>query len=347
MVAMPISGDWVTVVDDEPWIRDILVRAAQSRNYRCQTAASAEEALALLNQRLTAVVVTDLRMPGFNGIWLVREIKRRWPGTGIIIVTAGDDKEGAIACLNAGADRYFLKPIDLAEFHHALDATNQSVRLLRQQERYREHLEQEVHQQARRVRHTFLSAIDSLVRTLEARHSYTKGHSLRVRRYALQLGRALDLDLRQRKQLSLAAKLHDIGKVGTPEGILNKAGRLTDAEFALVREHPVMGERILRPIIRTPAVLAAIRGHHERLDGTGYPDGLKGKAIPLLARIIAVADCFDSLTTSRAYRAAMPVAQALNVLHAEAGSHFEPVFVQIFSKIATASKRKALQSQFD
>jgi HD-GYP domain-containing protein (c-di-GMP phosphodiesterase class II) len=151
-----------------------------------------------------------------------------------------------------------------------------------------------------------------------------------VRRYAQRLAAGLGLDLRSRRRLSLAAKLHDIGKVAIPETILNKRGPLTPEEFGLVQEHPVIGERILAPIIRSRMVLAAIRGHHEALDGTGYPDGLCGERIPLLARIITIADCFDAMTSSRAYRGALPVAEALDNLRAGAGKRFEAAFVRTF-----------------
>jgi response regulator RpfG family c-di-GMP phosphodiesterase len=323
----------VTVVDDEPLAQDVLVRAARSWAYDCQAAGSAEQALHLLESRLTPIVVTDLRMPGRGGIWLVREIRRRWPQVAIIVVTAGDDSDAAIECLNAGAQHYFLKPINLDEFRHALEVTARTWMLKQENERYRNHLEQTVRRQTRRLRVNYLAAIESLVRAIEERDTYTAGHSIRVRRFALQLAKALGLSRLQRKRLSLAAKLHDIGKIGIPEAILNKPDKLTAAEYAIVKEHPVKGERVLAPIIRNRAVLAAIRGHHERLDGTGYPDGLSGNQIPLLARIIAIADCFDALTTSRAYRSAMPVPQALDVLHRDAGTHFEPRFVEAFLEV--------------
>jgi response regulator RpfG family c-di-GMP phosphodiesterase len=331
---MPPGVDWtaatVTVVDDEPAVRDVLQLAARSWQYECQAAESAEHAVQLLESKATAVVVTDLRMPGKGGIWLIHEIQRRWPRIGIIVLTAGDDSNAARECLNAGADRYFLKPVNLEEFRQGLEATLRTVRTEWELECYRRQLEHTVHLQMGRVRRTFLSAIDSLVRTLEARDPYTKGHSLRVRRYALSLGRALELDVRLRQQLSLAAKLHDIGKVGVPEDILNKPSPLAPAEEDVIRQHPQIGERILKPIIRKRAVLAAIRGHHERLDGRGYPDGLSGDQVPLLARIIAIADSFDALTTSRAYREAWSVSRALAELQAGAGSHFDPVLVRVF-----------------
>ena len=187
--------------------------------------------------------------------------------------------------------------------------------------------------QTRTLRRTFLSAIDSLVRTLEARDPYTSGHSFRVRDYTGRLADALDLSAKQKSQLRLAAKLHDIGKVGMPDGILNKSTPLTAEEIGEVRDHPVIGERILSPIIRNRNVLGGIRHHHERWDGTGYPDGLAGEQIPLLARIIAVADCFDALTSVRAYRTSLSPEAALAVMELEAGSHFDPELVPVFAEV--------------
>jgi response regulator RpfG family c-di-GMP phosphodiesterase len=324
----------VTVVEDEPSAQDILVRAARSWNYSCQTANSAEQALQLLQRNLTPIVVTDLRMPGRGGLWLVQEIRRRWPEVHIIVLTAGHDASEAQECLHAGAHHYFFKPIKLDEFHHVLETTWQSYHRQREHQRVHDSLRCAVRRQTRRVRRTFFSAITSLVRTVEERDPYTAGHARRVRTYALQLADALDLDRRQRKQLGLAAMLHDIGKVGVPDLILHKPGRLTPEEEGVIRGHPAMGERILAPILRSGAVLAAIRGHHERLDGTGYPDGLAGDHIPLLARFLAIPDCFDALTTARAYRPALPKREALAILEAGAGSHFDPLLISTFLGIA-------------
>lgn len=320
----------VTVVDDEPASLDVLVRAARSWNFSCQAASSAEEALRLLEQRPTPVIVTDLRMPGHGGLWLVREVQRRWPESSIIVVTGGHDADSMSQCMDAGAHHYFLKPINFDEFHHALSATLKQHRRHHEGECHRQHLERTVDRQTRKLRRTFLSAIDSLVRLLEARDPYTSGHSLRVSGYTMRLGERLDLDEKTRSRLKLAAKLHDIGKVGLPESILNKPAKLTPEEFMLVRKHPVTGERVLAPIIRSRHVLAAIRGHHERFDGLGYPDNLRGGNIPLLARIIAIADCYDALTSSRAYRHAMSEAAALQIIQHGAGTQFDPELVPLF-----------------
>jgi response regulator RpfG family c-di-GMP phosphodiesterase len=320
----------VTVVDDEPLAQDVLVRAAKMWDYDCQTAGTAEQALDLLEEHPTPIVVTDLKMPGRGGIWLVKEIRRRWPDVSIIVLTAGHDPEAATACLEAGADHFFLKPIKLDEFRHVLETTRRSHHIRRQKDLHRRQLERAVRHQTRRVRRTFLSAIDSLVRAMEERDPSTAGHSLRVRAHALSLGEAVGLTRLEMKQLELAAKLHDIGKVGVPEAILHKQGALTEEEDLIIREHPIIGERVLTPIVRSRAVLAAIRGHHERIDGQGYPDGLRGDAIPLLARIISIADCYDALTMSRAYREPMDAREALEHLRAGAGTQFEAAFVEAF-----------------
>ncbi|MFO0970419.1 MAG: response regulator [Gemmataceae bacterium] len=330
MPATLVARAAVTVVDDEPSALDVLLRAARSWQFECQGAASAEEALRLLEQNPTPVVVTDLTMPGRGGVWLVREIHRRWPDISVIVVTGGHDIDALPQCLDAGAHHYFLKPVNFDEFHHALKSTLRSQRQRREHETQRRRLEHAVSRQTHRLRRTFLNAIDSLVRTLEARDPGTSGHSLRVRGYAGRLAVRLGLDERARRRLSLAAKLHDIGKVGLSEAILNKAEPLTPEEYDRVKEHPILAERILSPIIRNADTLAAIRGHHERYDGLGYPDGLSGEEIPVLARILTIADCFDALTSNRAYRAALAPEEALRLLEEGRGAAFDPFLVPNF-----------------
>jgi putative nucleotidyltransferase with HDIG domain len=325
-----IAAMTVTVVDDEPSVQDVLIRAARSWHYECQSAGSAEQALELLEHQPTPIVITDLRMPGRGGIWLVREIRQRWPDIGIIVLTAGHDTDAAEQSLDAGADHYFVKPVKLDELHHVLETTRRTYVSRRASKLYNQRLERAVRRQTRRVRRTFLSAIEALVRAMEERDTYTAGHSLRVARYAMRLARELGLDDHLQHQLRLAARLHDIGKVGVPEAILLKSGALTLAETNIVHEHPLIGERVLTPIIHDRVILAAIRSHHERLDGSGYPDGLRGTRIPLLGRIIAIADCYDALTTKRPYRGAMTVPEALNTLEAASGRHYQTEFVQAF-----------------
>jgi response regulator RpfG family c-di-GMP phosphodiesterase len=324
----------VTVVEDEPLAQDVLIRAARSWHFDCQAASTAEQAINLFERNPTPILVTDLRMPGRGGLWLVHEVRRRWPEVGIIVLTAGHDPEATTECLRAGAHHYFFKPIKLDEFRHVLETTWRRCREDQQKATLRRQLEKAVRKQTRRTRKTFLSAIASLARAVEERDPYTAGHSRRVRAYALELATAMRLDEKQRRQLSLAAALHDIGKISIPDQVLHKPDKLTPEEFRTVQQHPATGERILAPVVRSRAVLAAIRGHHERLDGTGYPDGLRGMQVPLLARLIAIPDCFDALTTSRAYRSALPLEEALKVLREGAGRHLDSELLQVFLPLA-------------
>ncbi len=321
----------VTIVDDEPYARDILIRAATMAGFSCQGFENAESAWRALERQTTPIVVTDLRMPGKGGLWLIREIQQRWPNLSIIVVSVGVEEDGHMeTILNKGVSHYLLKPVHLDEFCHALESCWQTQNTHANQGRYEALLEGALIRQSRELRKTFHSAITSLVRTLEARDVHTSGHSLRVRNYSVALAKKIGLTPKALKALKLAAWLHDIGKMGLPEAILNKPTLLTDEEFSRVREHPVVGERILTPIIRNPLVLQAIRGHHERYDGRGYPDGISGENIPLLARIITVADCYDALTTTRAYRSAQARDSVLDFLRAGMGTQFDPDLVPPF-----------------
>jgi HD-GYP domain-containing protein (c-di-GMP phosphodiesterase class II) len=174
------------------------------------------------------------------------------------------------------------------------------------------------------------TAIGKLVSRLEARDPYAKDHSFQVRTYAVRLAQRLGLSSARQRQIGLAARLHDIGKLGLSREILNKPARLTDGEMAKVREHPAAGVEMVAPIIRCKTVLAAIRGHHERFDGGGYPDGLAGDRIGLEARIIAIADVFDALLSTRCYRLPLPRAVAVELIRDGAGTQFDPHLVQVF-----------------
>ena len=295
----------MTMVDDQPVALDILERAARAWNYEIQTARSAEQALSLLETTSDSYCGYRSAHAGPR-----RALARRGSASSLARgrhyrPDGGSDAEAAEQCLRAGANHYFFKPINLDELRHVLGSTWRTYQAEMETHRRRSELERAVRRQTRRVRRTFLSAIKSLVLALEERDPYTAGHSHRVSTYAQLLAEELGLDGRTRRQLSLAARLHDLGKVGVPEAVLNKPDRLNKEEMRQVREHPVIGERILKPIVRSRTVLAAIRGHHEHLNGGGYPDGLRGQAIPLLARLIAIPDCYDALTTSRAYRSAL------------------------------------------
>jgi putative nucleotidyltransferase with HDIG domain len=183
-----------------------------------------------------------------------------------------------------------------------------------------------------------VDTLNTLVTTIEAKDPYTRDHSLRVTNYALGLAEMLGLDQQEREMIDFAGTLHDIGKIGVHDEILSKTGRLTKAEYEAIKEHPLIGERIVEPLGLSPLERAIVRNHHERFDGRGYPDRLGGEDIPLLARIVAVADAFDAMTTTRSYRQALSATVALEEVKRERGKQFDPVVAEALLE-ATASGR--------
>jgi putative nucleotidyltransferase with HDIG domain len=204
-------------------------------------------------------------------------------------------------------------------------------RLILENRSYQLGLEDRVRVQARRIEEIFLEGVQALVQALEEKDAYTRGHSARVAHYALAVARQLKLEEETLDTIALGAELHDVGKIGVREAVLSKPGKLTDDEYRHIMEHTVIGARILGPLMRdAPDALAIVRSHHERLDGTGFPDGLKGDAIPLVARIVTVADSFDAMTSGRPYRPSLSVQQAVRELQEGKGVQFEPQCVEAF-----------------
>jgi HD-GYP domain-containing protein (c-di-GMP phosphodiesterase class II) len=182
----------------------------------------------------------------------------------------------------------------------------------------------------REVRSLFLNLVKSLISIVEAKHKYTKGHSERVHAISCFLGKNLGLKKKAREVLHWASLFHDVGKISVPDAILNKPGELTEEEFAVIKQHPVVGHNVLSHIEQLHEALPGIRHHHEKMDGSGYPDGLKGDEIPFAARIIAVADVYDALTSTRSYRPAMRIDKALEIMGGDAGTHFDPRVLRVF-----------------
>ena len=204
-------------------------------------------------------------------------------------------------------------------------------RLILENRMYQEQLEQRVQEQARRIEELSLERLQALVHALEEKDPYLRGHSVRVANYAFGIGRELGLAPAALDLISLGAELHDLGKIGVSEAVLHKPGKLTDIEYRHIMEHPVTGARILGPLMRdAPAALAIVRSHHERMDGKGFPDGLKGEEIPLEVRIVTVADSFDAMTSLRPYRPALSVPKAMVELEDGKGMQFDPGAVQAF-----------------
>ena len=327
------------VVDDEPRLRQVLVRLMTRDGFECRDAADGAEALAQLEREPVALVLSDLRMPRVDGIELLRRVRERWPTTGVVIVSATTEVDVAVSCLALGAMDYLVKPFQLDEVRARVRQALEKRRLLLDNARYRLRLEELVAEQQRRLESLFLASMQTLADALEVKDPYTRGHSVRVSRYAAELARALVLPDETVRQIELGGHLHDLGKIGVREEVLNKTGPLTNDEYAHVMAHPVIGWRLLHPLMAdAPIALDVVRSHHERWDGRGVPDALAGAAIPLAARVAAVADGLDAMTSHRPYRRGRTLAEATAEIVRCAGAQYDPSVVEALERgVATGT----------
>lgn len=326
------------VVDDDPLVRRSLCRVLLAQGMEPIEAESGEAALALLMaDRSIPLVITDLYMPGMDGLTLVREVRSRCPDTAVLVVTGVADVDTAVKSFQLGASDYLSKPVLMEEVRARVQSALEKRRLVLEnrwlQKSYQERLETQLRELSQRNKEMFLGQIQMAVRMLEARDIYTRGHSQRVSIYATKTAVQLGITGDLLEQVRLGGELHDIGKIGTRDEILNKPSALTEAEFREVQRHVTEGEEILAPLRRDhPIMLQIVRSHHEHLDGSGFPDGLEGEAIPLPARIVSVADAFDAMTTNRAYRETRTPAEALKEIERHAGTQFDPEVVGAFQR---------------
>jgi putative two-component system response regulator len=328
------------VVDDDAQVRRALARIIESHGLAALEASSGAEALALLQRDgEVPVCVSDIHMPEMDGVTFLREALRRYPDMAIIMLTGVAEVATAVECLQLGALDYISKPVLMEEVRARVDKALEKRDLVLQNRFYQKNLESRVRELDRRNKQSMINGVQMLVHALEAKDSYTSGHSSRVSRYAVKTAVQLGYTGEQLEHIRLGGELHDIGKIGTREDILNKPGPLSPEEFQHIKGHVSLGERILAPFLsESPVVLRIVRSHHERLDGAGFPDGLRGDDIPSEARIVAVVDAFDAMTTNRAYRASRTPADAFEELRRCAGTHFYvpavDAFLRAFSDVS-------------
>ncbi len=321
------------IVDDEASVRTVVRRLLQAEGFECFEASCGADALRVQAATPSPLVLSDFHMPGMDGAELIAAIRAQWPDTAVVMLTAVSDVDLAVRCLDAGALDYLTKPFAIEELRARVLQALEKRRLLIENAAYRAELEARVAFQAHKYEELFLASLQSLAEALEVKDSYTWGHSTRVSRYSMAIATELQVELPLMHQLEVGSRLHDIGKIGVRESVLNKAGPLTDVEYAHVMEHPVIGWRLLSPLLGDmPHALAVVRSHHERFDGRGTPDALRGDAIPLEARITAVADSFDAMTSGRPYRDGMRIDDAVAELRRCAGAQFDPVCVAAFER---------------
>ena len=328
------------IVDDEPRLRQVLMHLMRNDGFQCVEAANGEDALGQLERHPVTLVMSDLRMPKMDGLELLRQTRGRWPDVAVVMITAVADVEVAVSCLAIGAMDYLTKPFHLEEVRARVAQALEKRRLVIENRGYQESLQAKVAVQARRLEELFLASIQSLAEALEVKDPYTRGHSVRVSHYAAMIAREMGVDDEMLRQVELGGHVHDIGKIGVREEVLNKPGKLTDAEYEHIMTHPMVGWRILAPLLGdTPVALNIVRSHHERFDGNGVPDRLVGAAIPLEARIAAAADSFDAMTSDRPYRPdGLSVEAAVQELVRCSGTQFDPDVVAAVERASRAGR---------
>lgn len=313
----------ILVVDDE---KDnvLLLKRTLRRDYNVLCAESAFEALDVLasTDQEIALIISDQRMPGMSGTEFISRTLETHPNTLRILLTGYSDIDAMIDGINkCELFQYVTKPWEPSDLQIIVNRAVENYQLSL--------TKKSLLKQLRELLYTTIQAISE---ALDEKDTYTHGHSKRVTLYSLILGRAMNLDTATLEKLQLAGLLHDIGKIGTPERILNKPGGLTHEEFDIIKKHPRKGREILRNIKQLKDITAWLRSHHEKYDGTGYPDALKGEEIPLPARILSVADTYDAMTSDRSYRKGLPHEVALEEIKRCANTQFDPMVVDVFLK---------------
>ncbi len=322
----------ILVVDDEATVRKLLCRRLSREGYQCDEASGAEPALERLKASPADVVILDIKMPGRSGMELLPEIKAAYPDTAVMMATALNDINISIQCMKGGAYDYVCKPFNLAEVVLSVEGVLEKKRLEREIKQYQQYLEEKVEEQTKEIRKVFLGAIEALAFALEAKDQYTAGHSRRVTEIAVAIGKEMGLTDDCLEDLRWGSLLHDVGKIAIDQVIQNKPDKLTDDEYEHIMTHASVGAGIVKPVVNNK-VVEMIEHHHDRYDGSGMNQVVSGQKIPLGARILAVADSFDAMTSDRPYRTAMSIDEALEEIKRCTGSQFDPEVAAAFLKI--------------
>src|SRR6267143_1264829 len=330
----------VLVVDDEPAACKLLSIMLSPPDYYCAMASNGEEALVTLQREQFDAIISDLQMPGMSGMELLAVVRRRHPHAAFLVTTGVDDVDVGVEAMRSGADDYLVKPLLESVVVASLERALHKRQLEQQVENYRLHLEEMVVERTaqlqaalRQIEGSYEDTLEALGAAIDLRDSETAGHSQRVCRYSLEIARAMSWSAKQLGSLARGAYLHDIGKLGIPDGILLKPGPLTADERTVMQRHVQIGFELVKGIPFLTDAAEIILTHHERYDGSGYPRGLKAEEILLGARIFAVADSFDAITSDRPYRRASPFEEGRETIRRGAGRLFDPQVVDVFLSI--------------
>ena len=338
-------GD-VIVVSADAEIRASLETGLRDERYRVVCAASLSEADVAARSASAEMAILDSRLgPSLENMTRFRKIN---PALGFVVIIGDEDAALAVETARAGAYEFFIRPLDghkaafrlgvaLEKHSRALEERAYTVAL---EERLNNRTE-EVMAGRDRIKTQFINTIRALEKALQAKNVYTEGHSRRVAEKSVEIARAMKVPREQIRHIELGALFHDIGKIGIRDEVLNKPGRLTEAEYEHMKEHPLVAEQILSPIEELRPIVDIVKHEHEKWDGSGYPTGLKGTAIPLGSRLIAIADAWDSMVYDRVYRKALPHDVALAEIERNAGTQFDPDCVRVFCDLERARMRSA------
>lgn len=333
----------VLIVDDEPGVRHLMRRWLESRGYVVTVAANAAEALGLLEQVPVAVVLCDLCMPGPDGLWLTDQLRREYPETAVIIATGVNDVGAALEGLRQGVVDYLTKPFDRGRLCDAVERAVEWHRAAAESRRWRDMLEGEMHVRQAHVADVINAwpvdseaELDGLLSTLMADTPDAYAHAYRVAALSASLARALELTNAEVEIVEHGGLLHDLGKLAIPEAVLRKPAPLTGEEQRLIRRHPALGSAFVERIPYVAPSASVVRDAQERLDGLGYPTGSRGHTVWIGARIVSVADVYDTMTRARVFRDALLPPAAFAELVRCAGTQFDPRVVEAFRKSVAA-----------
>lgn len=348
------DAERILVVDDDSSCRDVVRESLQALGYRCEAAADGAEALARLRDLPFDLVLSDIDMPCLDGVSLLREIKSLDPDTEVVLLTGLHDLEVALRSMRLGATDYLTKPFRLEQVRQVVERSLEKRRLTLAERGRRRALEarlvegsaalsrstRQVEGLFRRLQESYQTTLEAFATALDARDAETLGHSMRVGTFTVEVARRMGIGEPTLTDFYRGALLHDVGKIGVPDSILRKPGRLTAAEWSEMRKHPEIGARMLEGIRFLERSLPIVRSHQERFDGRGYPDGLRGESIPMGARVFAVVDTLDAMTSDRPYRRALPYARAREEIVRFAGTQFDPKVVTAFLEISEEEWRE-------
>ncbi len=312
----------ILVIDDDAANLTMANKILSQANMRVSCVKSGETALKFLQANKPDLILLDVHMPGMDGFATLAAIRETDNQCPVIFLTADDDNETETRGLKAGAMDFIKKPfvpeVLLLRVNHAIDLT-----------RLQEDLTREVLAQTKKLTRLSTQIVMALAGAIDAKDTYTNGHSSRVAEYSRTIAGLAGFTREAQDEIYMIGLLHDVGKIGIPDAIINKPSKLTDKEFEIIKSHPILGAKILERIPEFPKLLTGARYHHERYDGRGYPDGLSGSDIPVEARIIAVADSYDAMSSRRSYRDVLPQEQIRAEIEEGKGTQFDPVFADI------------------